>query len=140
MVLPPVNRYRPYHPTARVRRTPRSGEPSPLHPSNSPFLTPVGFCHLPAAASVRCPHRRLHSPSAPSSSTLVASVPHPHHRRPRWSPPFPIHTSDSGQGRPLSNNRELEERLARLRGEAAAWQAKALSEQAAAVALHAQLQ
>ena len=35
---------------------------------------------------------------------------------------------------------ELEERLARLRGEAAAWQAKALSEQAAAVTLHAQLQ
>ncbi|KQK00821.1 BOI-related E3 ubiquitin-protein ligase 1 [Brachypodium distachyon] len=35
---------------------------------------------------------------------------------------------------------ELEERLARLRSEAAAWQAKALSEQAAAVALHAQLQ
>ncbi|CAN6280361.1 unnamed protein product [Urochloa humidicola] len=35
---------------------------------------------------------------------------------------------------------ELEDRLARLRGEAAAWQAKALSEQAAAVALHAQLQ
>ncbi|CAL5018926.1 unnamed protein product [Urochloa decumbens] len=35
---------------------------------------------------------------------------------------------------------ELEDRLARLRGEAAAWQAKALSEQAAAVALHSQLQ
>lgn len=35
---------------------------------------------------------------------------------------------------------ELEERLAHLRGEAAAWQAKALSEQAAAVTLHAQLQ
>ncbi|GJN21883.1 hypothetical protein PR202_gb09405 [Eleusine coracana subsp. coracana] len=35
---------------------------------------------------------------------------------------------------------ELEERLVRLRGEAAAWQAKALSEQAAAVTLHAQLQ
>uniref|UniRef100_A0ACD5ZHR6 Uncharacterized protein n=4 Tax=Avena sativa TaxID=4498 RepID=A0ACD5ZHR6_AVESA len=35
---------------------------------------------------------------------------------------------------------ELEERLARLRAEAAAWQAKALSEQATAVALHAQLQ
>jgi E3 ubiquitin-protein ligase BOI-like protein len=35
---------------------------------------------------------------------------------------------------------ELEDRLARLRGEAAAWQAKALSEQAAAVTLHAQLQ
>ncbi|CAD6249906.1 unnamed protein product [Miscanthus lutarioriparius] len=35
---------------------------------------------------------------------------------------------------------ELEERLARLRGEAAAWQAKALSEQAAAITLHAQLQ
>ncbi|KAL5206994.1 hypothetical protein ABZP36_031429 [Zizania latifolia] len=35
---------------------------------------------------------------------------------------------------------ELEERLARLRNEAAAWQAKALSEQAAAVNLHAQLQ
>ncbi|OQU90153.1 LOW QUALITY PROTEIN: hypothetical protein SORBI_3002G351801 [Sorghum bicolor] len=35
---------------------------------------------------------------------------------------------------------ELEERFARLRGEAAAWQAKALSEQAAAVTLHAQLQ
>jgi E3 ubiquitin-protein ligase BOI-like protein len=35
---------------------------------------------------------------------------------------------------------ELEERLARLRSEAAAWQAKALSEQAAAAALHAQLQ
>jgi hypothetical protein len=40
----------------------------------------------------------------------------------------------------LSNNRELEERLARVRGEAAAWQAKALFEQAVAVALHAQLQ
>ncbi|XP_048535401.1 BOI-related E3 ubiquitin-protein ligase 1 [Triticum urartu] len=35
---------------------------------------------------------------------------------------------------------ELEERLARLRNEAAAWQAKALSEQATAVGLHAQLQ
>ena len=35
---------------------------------------------------------------------------------------------------------ELEERLVRLRGEAAAWQARALSEQAAAVTLHAQLQ
>ncbi|KAM0828097.1 hypothetical protein ACQ4PT_067776 [Festuca glaucescens] len=35
---------------------------------------------------------------------------------------------------------ELEERLGRLRAEAAAWQAKALSEQATAVALHAQLQ
>jgi E3 ubiquitin-protein ligase BOI and related proteins len=35
---------------------------------------------------------------------------------------------------------ELEERLARLRGEAGAWQAKALSEQAAAATLHAQLQ
>ncbi|CAL5054965.1 unnamed protein product [Urochloa decumbens] len=35
---------------------------------------------------------------------------------------------------------ELEDRLARLRGEAAAWQAKAMSEQATAVALHAQLQ
>uniref|UniRef100_A0A0A9DLX4 RING-type domain-containing protein n=1 Tax=Arundo donax TaxID=35708 RepID=A0A0A9DLX4_ARUDO len=35
---------------------------------------------------------------------------------------------------------ELEERLAHLRGEAAAWQTKALSEQAAAVTLHAQLQ
>lgn len=35
---------------------------------------------------------------------------------------------------------ELEERLARLRNEAAAWQAKALSEQATAVTLHAQLQ
>ncbi|TVU28038.1 hypothetical protein EJB05_19560 [Eragrostis curvula] len=35
---------------------------------------------------------------------------------------------------------ELEERLVRLRGEAAAWQAKALAEQAAAVTLHAQLQ
>jgi E3 ubiquitin-protein ligase BOI and related proteins len=35
---------------------------------------------------------------------------------------------------------ELKERLVRLRGEAGAWQAKALSEQAAAVALHAQLQ
>ncbi|KAG8071911.1 hypothetical protein GUJ93_ZPchr0006g41894 [Zizania palustris] len=35
---------------------------------------------------------------------------------------------------------ELEERLARLRNEAASWQAKALSEQAAAVNLHAQLQ
>ena len=32
---------------------------------------------------------------------------------------------------------ELEERLVRLRGEAAAWQARALSEQAAAVTLHA---
>jgi hypothetical protein len=82
MILPPVNRYRPYHPTARVRRpAPRSAEPSPLHPSNSPFLTLVGFRHLPAVASVRCPHCRLHS--------------HPHHRRPRWSPPFPIHTSRS---------------------------------------------
>ncbi|KAF0933852.1 hypothetical protein E2562_019304 [Oryza meyeriana var. granulata] len=35
---------------------------------------------------------------------------------------------------------ELEERISRLRSEAAAWQAKALSEQAAAVSLHAQLQ
>ncbi|XP_062222408.1 BOI-related E3 ubiquitin-protein ligase 1-like [Phragmites australis] len=35
---------------------------------------------------------------------------------------------------------ELEDRLALLRGEAAAWQAKALSEQAIAVTLHAQLQ
>ena len=34
---------------------------------------------------------------------------------------------------------ELEERLARLRGKAAAWQAKALSEQSVAVTLHAQL-
>jgi hypothetical protein len=46
---------------------PRSAEPSPLRPSNSLFLTLVGFRHLPAAASVRCPH----------------------HHRPRWSPPFP---------------------------------------------------
>jgi E3 ubiquitin-protein ligase BOI and related proteins len=35
---------------------------------------------------------------------------------------------------------ELEELLVRLRGEAAAWQAKALSEQAAAVTLHAQVE
>jgi hypothetical protein len=55
-------------------------EPSPLHPSNSPFLTPVGFHHLCVAASVRCLHHRLHSPSAPSPSTLVVSIPHPHQR------------------------------------------------------------
>ncbi|CAO2047935.1 unnamed protein product [Urochloa humidicola] len=42
--------------------------------------------------------------------------------------------------REAARGAELEDRLARLRGEAAAWQAKALSEQAAAVALHAQLQ
>ena len=35
---------------------------------------------------------------------------------------------------------ELEERLDRFRGNATAWQARALSEQAAAVTLHAQLQ
>jgi E3 ubiquitin-protein ligase BOI-like protein len=35
---------------------------------------------------------------------------------------------------------ELEERLARLRAEAAAWQAKAMSDQSTAAALHAQLQ
>ena len=35
---------------------------------------------------------------------------------------------------------ELEERLDRFRGNATAWQARALSEQAATVTLHAQLQ
>jgi E3 ubiquitin-protein ligase BOI-like protein len=35
---------------------------------------------------------------------------------------------------------ELDERLARLRAEAAAWQAKAMSDQSTAAALHAQLQ
>jgi hypothetical protein len=65
MVLPPVNRYRPYHPTARVCRPAPSAPPhilctpetSPLHPSNSPFLTP-GRVSSP-------PCRRLHSLSAP---------------------------------------------------------------------------
>jgi hypothetical protein len=71
--------------------TPPSAEPSPLHPSNSPFLTSVGFRHLPAAASVCCPHRRLHSPSAPSPSMLVASVPHPHQRF--WSRPTTVKQS-----------------------------------------------
>jgi hypothetical protein len=73
---------------------PPSAEPSPLHPSNSPFLTSVGFRHLPAAASVRCPHRRLHSPSAPSPSMLVASVPHPHQRF--WSRPTTVKQSRAG--------------------------------------------
>jgi hypothetical protein len=172
---------------------------------------------------------RLCSPSAPSPSTLVASVPHPHqrfwsrpttvkqsraggaagapprrgggvagqgalragrrgrparaaavgrgrgagvgrgarHRRPggvvafvdpRRAGPPPNHACLGCRLRPASvvllpcrhlslwaaeaereawRGAELEERLARLRGETAAWQAKALSEQAAAVALHA---
>jgi E3 ubiquitin-protein ligase BOI and related proteins len=42
--------------------------------------------------------------------------------------------------REARRGKELEERLVRLRGEVVAWQAKALSEQAAAVTLHAQLQ
>jgi hypothetical protein len=54
----------------------------------------VGFRHLPVAASVCCPHRRLHSPSAPSPSMLVASVPHPHQRF--WSRPTTVKQSRAG--------------------------------------------
>jgi hypothetical protein len=94
MVLPPVNRYRRYHPTARVRRHPpfcRAVATPPLQFSvshacrvSSPPCSRLRSLSAPPPPfpirTIAVHACRLRSPSAPSPSTLVASVPHPHQR------------------------------------------------------------
>jgi hypothetical protein len=75
--LPSIGTVRIIRRLARVDPAPvlPTPEPSPLHPSNSPFFTQVGFCHLHAAASVTRPHHRRKTHFAGPKSSSIACRP-----------------------------------------------------------------